>query len=224
MTLAFLVAAAFLREPDVEEEAAPRDMLAALVSPPVYTNALIGLCYSFGFFTILAYSPLTLPGLSAIALGVTYFAWGALVAVSSVFVVNWLTGRFDPTRVLVADVACMAVVLAAAGAARGQVELLGVIVVSGVFCGIANAMFTTFAIRVSPFTRSVSSGAYNFLRWLGAAIAPVLSGYLKDAYGLHVPFYVSAGVVLLGAVLLLARRSFLVDAVERNAVSASGAD
>jgi len=196
-------------------------MLAALRNRPVFTNALIGLCYSFGFFTILAYSPLTLPGLSAITLGVTYFAWGALVAVSSVFVVDWLTSRFDAVRILFADVLCMAAVLAAAGAARGQFQLLLVIVVSGVFCGVANAMFTTFAIRVSPFTRSVSSGAYNFLRWAGAAIAPVLAGYLKDLFGVHVPFYASAVVVFVGSLLLLWEGSFLVDAVERNAVPAS---
>ncbi|MFB6078533.1 MAG: MFS transporter [Halarchaeum sp.] len=224
MAFAFAVSVVFLREPDVEETAAPRDMLAALTNRPVFTNALVGLCYSFGFFTILAYSPLTLPNLSATALGLTFCAWGALVAVSSVFVVSWLTERFDPARVLVADVVGMGAVMVAAGLASTQTQLLAVIVVSGVFCGIANALFTTFAIQVSPFTRSVSSGAYNFLRWGGAAIAPVLAGHLKAEMGVHVPFYVAAVVVFVGAGILLVQQDFLLDAIDRNASAPSGAD
>jgi ACDE family multidrug resistance protein len=224
MTIALLVSFMFLREPDGKEEATPADMLAALKNVPVLVNALIGLCYSFGFFTILAYSPLTLPNLSATALGLTFFAWGALVAISSVFVVNWLTNRYDASKVLFADVLGMALVLAAAGLARGQTQLLAVIVVSGVFCGIANALFTTFAIQVSPFTRSVSSGAYNFLRWAGAAIAPVLAGHLKDTYGVHVPFYVAAAVVFVGAIGLLGGGSFLLDAIDRNTSTSVSAD
>ncbi|WP_394324679.1 MFS transporter [Halarchaeum acidiphilum] len=217
MVIAFIVSVLFLREPETKEEASPRDMLAALTNRPVFTNAAIGLCYSFGFFTILAYSPLTLPDLSALGLGLTFCAWGALVAISSVFVVNWLTARFDAARVLFFDVVGMGLVLVAAGLAHGQLQLLSVIVVSGVFCGIANALFTTFAIQVSPFTRSVSSGAYNCLRWAGAAIAPVLAGHLKDEFGIHVPFYVAAAVVFVGAVLLLAQGSRLLDAIDRNA-------
>ncbi|MCO8245626.1 MULTISPECIES: MFS transporter [unclassified Haladaptatus] len=225
MALALIVSLAFLREPEGKEQATPADMIMALKNPPVLVNALIGLCYSFGFFTILAYSPLTLPDLSATALGVTFFAWGALVAVSSVFVVNWLTSRFDASKVLFADVLGMALVLAAAGFAEGQAELLlPVIVISGIFCGIANAMFTTFAIQVSPFTRSVSSGAYNFLRWSGAAIAPVLAGYLKDAYSPGVPFFVGAVVVFVGAVGLFGGGSFLLNAINRNAAEHVSAD
>lgn len=224
IALALIVSLAFLREPEGKEQATPADMIMALKNPPVLVNALIGLCYSFGFFTILAYSPLTMD-LSATTLGLTFFAWGALVAVSSVFVVSWLTSRFDASKVLFADVLGMALVLAGAGFAQGNTELLiFLVIISGIFCGIANAMFTTFAIQVSPFTRSVSSGAYNFLRWAGAAIAPVLAGFLQDTYSSSVPFYVGAVIVLIGAVGLLGGGSFLLNAINRNAAEHVSAD
>jgi MFS family permease len=52
----------------------------------------------------------------------------------------------------------------------------------------------------SPYERSISSGAYNFLRWLGAAFAPVMSGLIGNSLSAHLPYLV-AGV--LGAAALL---------------------
>ena len=181
-----------------EHDVSAREILGALKNRPVLLNALVGLSYSYGFFTILAYSPLTLESLSSIPLGVVYFFWGALVAVASVVVVSYLQRYLEPTTILLGDFVAMTVVMIAAGLA-GQTELLVVVVISGLFCGIANAQFTTFAIGVSPFSRSVSSGAYNFLRWSGAAIAPVLAGFVADAYGAHVPFFIAAVVMAIGA-------------------------
>jgi len=185
-------------------------VVAALSNRAVLTNALVGLAYSYGFFTILAYSPLTLRDLSPMALGVTYFFWGALLAIASVVVVNRLAGRFGEVPVLLADLGVMAVLLVAAGLVRGD-ALLYVIVLSGLFCGVANALFTTLAIEVSPFSRSISSGSYNFLRWGGAAVAPVLSGFVSDHYGPHVPFFIAAAIVLLGALGLWRRSAFVTD-------------
>ncbi|HET7324638.1 MAG TPA: MFS transporter [Halococcus sp.] len=181
-----------------EHDASARDILAALKNRPVFLNALVGLAYSYGFFTILAYSPLTLEGLSAISLGITYFFWGGLVAIASVVIVSYLGRYFESTTILLADLVAMTGILLAAGFAEGS-TLLIVIVASGLFCGIANAQFTTFAIEVSPFSRSVSSGAYNFLRWAGAAIAPVLAGIVGHTYGPHVPFFIAAVIMAVGA-------------------------
>ncbi|MHB1649462.1 MAG: hypothetical protein ACYCTX_03990, partial [Thermoplasmataceae archaeon] len=58
-----------------------------------------------------------------------------------------------------------------------------------------NVSFTSLAMEVSPFSRSVSSAAYNFLRWAGAAIAPILAGFLGQMYGFSFPFFVVAPVI-----------------------------
>lgn len=198
MAIAFLATLMLVREPDRRE--APRtakDIFAALRYPPVLLNAVIGLTYSYAFFTILAYSPLTLPSLTPLSLGFTYFAWGILVAFSSVIVVNWLVAKVSLFTVLKLNLLCLVLLLALAGALPHS-ELLLIIVVTGFFCGISNALFTTLAMEVSPFPRSISSGAYNFLRWAGAAVAPAVAGFVGQRVGLTVPFFIAAAMLLVG--------------------------
>ena len=222
MAVGFLLTVFFVSEPSRREQPrTARDIFRALRHRAVLTNALIGLSYSYAFFTILAYSPLTLPHISALALGVTYFAWGILVAISSVFIVNALTRRLRSVTVLIVNLSLLVLLLLAAGFASPS-ELLILIVISGLFCGIANALFTTLAMEVSPFPRSISSGAYNFLRWSGAAIAPALSGWIGQTTRMTVPFFISGGIVAIGILVLSVRGSSLQRAMQEQ--SAQGAN
>lgn len=176
------------------EKRSGKDVLRALKNREVRTNALISLGYSYGFFTILAYTPLTLIGLTTMQLGITYFAWGLLLAVSSVVLVNALRKRFDPVSLVIVNLIFFTILFIALASSPSSIRLY-LVVISGLFTGIGNAMFTTFAMEVSPFSRPVSSAAYNFLRWSGAAIAPILSGYIGQTYGILVPFYLSGAIV-----------------------------
>lgn len=178
-----------------------RDMFEALRTRPVLVTALAGLGYSYAFFTILAYSPLYLH-LKALPLGFTYFGWGILVAISSVFIVRWLRRAVGPLRLLRANLLVFVVLMVAIYLSHGVTAALVLIVVSGLVCGIANAMFTSLAIEVSPFTRSVSSATYNFLRWAGAALAPVASGVFALVISPRSPFLVAAGMLVLSILLL----------------------
>ncbi len=215
MLIAAILTFFLVREPRREPPRSAKDLFVAMRHQAVLTNALIGLAYSYAFFTILAYSPLTLKGLSSLDLGFTYFAWGILVGVSSVFVVNWLRPMLGPIRLLQLNLLGLILVFAAAGAVRGD-GLLWVIVISGFFCGIANALFTTLAMEVSPFSRSISSGAYNFLRWAGAAIAPILSGLIGPQFGMQVPFWIAAALLAVGSLALLIARPMLERNLEMN--------
>ena len=192
-----------------------RDIFKALRNRVVHTNALIGLGYSYGFFTILAYTPLTLVGLTTIQLGITYFLWGILVAISSVIVVNKLRKRMDTLHLLVLNLSFMVLIFFSLAFFPASYRLF-IVIASGFFCGIANALFTTIAMEVSPFSRSISSGAYNFLRWSGAAVAPILSGFIGDIYGLSIPFYISAGILAISTVALAIRSGMLRTALLSN--------
>ncbi len=216
MAIALLVTWRLVKEPARREQPrTARDIFRALGNRAVLTNSLIGLTYSYAFFTILAYSPLTLPHLAAITLGITYFFWGILVAVASVLVVNWLLRRMHPVTILTWNLPLLLVLFILAGLMPGQ-RLLYIIVITGFFCGISNALFTTLAMEVSPFSRSISSGAYNFLRWAGAALAPLISGLIGQRWGMTVPFYVAAAILLVGIVGLLTRGGVLTMALEQN--------
>lgn len=217
MAIAFVVTARVVRDTGARE--APRtmrDIFRALGQADVFTNALVGLTYSYGFFTILAYSPLAL-GFPALTLGIIYFAWGVLVAVSSVWLVNRLRDRVGPIRLLLADLLCLLVLFAALDFVRPRGGDMLLIIASGIFCGVANALFTTLAIEVSPFSRSISSGTYNFLRWAGAAFAPVLSGVIALRAGSRAPFLVAAFVIAIGTALLVARQGRIMLALRARA-------
>jgi len=217
MAIAFVATWTTVREPNRREPPRTmRDIFAALGNTDVLTNALAGLGYSYGFFTILAYSPLVL-GLHALQLGLIYFAWGLLVALTSVVFVNYLRPLLGVSRLLIIDLVLLAVLFGALYRAHSASALSLDVVISGIFCGFANALFTTLAIEVSPFSRSLSSGAYNFLRWAGAAVAPVLAGVLAEHYGRSIPFAVAAALILCAALVVLIRHRALEAAVRRHA-------
>lgn len=216
MAIGLAFTAITIRMPNRKQDSrSGKEIFRALRNRVVHTNALIGLGYSYGFFTILAYTPLTLAGLTTIQLGVTYFMWGILVAVSSVIVVNRLRKKMDTLHLLVINLAFMVFIFLSLAYFPASYRLYA-IVASGFFCGIANALFTTLAMEVSPFARPVSSGAYNFLRWSGAAVAPIVSGYIGQLYGLAVPFYISAAILAVSTVALAASSGMLRSALASN--------
>ncbi|GAA0301137.1 MFS transporter [Halarchaeum salinum] len=194
-----------------EHDQSVRDVLGALRHPAVLGNALVGMLYTFGFFVVLAYTPLTLT-LDAVGLGLVFFGWGAMLAVGSVVVSNRLVSRYGSVTTIAGTLVGFAVVLAAMGVA-GPTARLALVVLSGLFCGISNAVLTTLAIEVSPFSRSISSASYNCLRWSGAAFAPILSGYLGGHYGTAVPFFLGAVLVVVAIAGLLVRGDTLRTAV-----------
>ncbi len=216
MAIGFLFTWTTVSEPTHREKPrTARDIFRALGNRAVLTNALIGLSYSYAFFTILAYSPLTLPHIAAIDLGLTYFAWGILVAFSSVYLINILTRRMNPVTLLMLNLTGLVIVLGLAGISGGN-RLLPLIIVSGLFCGMANALFTTLAMEVSVLPRSLASGAYNFLRWSGAAIAPALSGFIGQTVGMTIPFFLAGLVVIAGIFALSVKGRVLKEALNHT--------
>lgn len=209
MAAALILTTATIRLPNQKRESrGGKEVFKALRNRGVRTNALVALGYNYGFFALLAYSPLTLVGLTALQLGFTYFFWGILVAFSSVVIVNTLRKRVDSVLLMKVNLAFIVVVFLALGLLSVSYRLY-IIVISGFFCGISNALFTTFAINISPFARPVSSASYNFVRWGGAAIAPILSGYLGQTFGMQVPFLVAGGVVVAALLLLYTKSEFI---------------
>ena len=111
------------------------DPLRALAHPGLRSMAIVAVFYNFGFFTILAYTPLLL-GMSALQLGFIYFGWGLLVALTSVFGAQRLERRFGLVAVLGVTLALVAVDLFAGGVLHAsQGGLIVVVVVSGAPAG-----------------------------------------------------------------------------------------
>jgi MFS family permease len=82
--------------------------------------------------------------------------------------------------------------------------LIAVVVVSGLFLGVNNALITQGVMKVAVVARPVASAGYSFVRFIGGAIAPYLAARLGELFNPHVPFFVGAATILLALVVLLA--------------------
>jgi predicted MFS family arabinose efflux permease len=178
--------------------------------------AITALLYNFGFFTLLAFTPFPLD-MSAHEIGLIFFGWGLALAFTSVVVAPRLQRRFGTVPTLLVNLLAMTVTLAAMAVWTHEKAILaGCVVVAGLFIGINNTLITETVMKAAPVERGVASAAYSFVRFGGAAAAPWLAGVLGERFNYHLPFWVGAGAVLLGAVVLFATRAHLtgIDAEE----------
>jgi ACDE family multidrug resistance protein len=187
-----------------------RDPLLALGHKGLRTTAGSGLFYNYGFFTILAFTPFIL-GMDAYGIGGVFFGWGVAVAVFSVFVAPALQRRFGATRVLTGTLLVLMADLLGLGLAAGHsvAAVVVLVIVSGALLGVNNTIYTELAMGVSDSPRPVASAGYNFVRWLGGALAPFAAAQLGEHFGPQVPFFAGALAMVVAAGIALAGRKYL---------------
>ncbi len=177
--------------------------------------ALTALLYNFGFFTLLAYTPFPL-NMNAHQVGLVFFGWGVALAIASVVIAPRLQQRWGTLPSILAALVGFALVLVAMAVwTEHRAVLVAGVVVAGLFLGINNTLVTETVMNAAPVPRGVASAAYSFVRFAGGAVAPWLAGFLGERINDHVPYWVGAVAVLLGAgVLAFSRRHLLhVDTV-----------
>ncbi|MGY0064769.1 MFS transporter [Streptomyces sp. LZ34] len=197
------------------------DPLKALRHRGLLTMGLMALCYNWGFFTVLGYSPYPME-LGTHQLGYVFTGWGVLVAVFSVFVAPWLQARFGIARALYLNLALFALDILVIGLfTSSRTTLIAAVIVAGAFIGVNNTITTQAVMTVSPVERSVASAAYGFVRFIGGGLAPYAAGRLAEHYDVHMPFYVGAAAVLVGLAVLSTGHSLLADAEKAQAAEAA---
>ncbi|MDT5196433.1 MAG: transporter, family, multidrug resistance protein [Mycobacterium sp.] len=170
---------------------------------------ITALLYNFGFFTLLAFTPFPLD-MSAHQIGLIFFGWGLALAFTSVVAAPRLQHRFGTVRVLILNLLAFSLLLAVMAIGTDSKALLATcVVVAGLFIGINNTLITETVMKAAPVERGVASAAYSFLRFGGGAVAPWLAGVLGETFNAHLPFWVGAAAVLLGAGVLVATRRHL---------------
>ncbi|MCU1573221.1 MAG: major facilitator superfamily 1 [Micrococcaceae bacterium] len=215
---ATLMAAAFIallfllpRTPAPATRTRLRDPLLALGHAGLRTTAASALFYNYGFFTILAFTPFILH-MNAYGIGAVFFGWGVAVAVFSVFVAPVLQRRFGTTQTLMGTLTALMLVLLGLGAAAGTSipAVVVLVVVSGALLGINNTLYTELAMEVSDSPRPVASAGYNFVRWMGGALAPFAATQIAEHLNVQMPFLAAALALLIGLLIVVAGRRFLV--------------
>ncbi|WNC15587.1 MFS transporter [Brevibacillus brevis] len=210
MAIAFLAVFVLLKDiPKPKKRTSILDPFRALGHPGLFTMAVTALLYNFGFFTLLAYSPFVLH-MDEHSLGLVFFCWGVLLAITSVIVAPKLQEKFGSVSTLFAILFLLAIVLAYMGFGVGsQTGLVIAIVIAGGLLGIINTVLTTCSMDVAPVERAIASSAYSFVRFVGGAIAPWLAGKLSEWYSSSIPFYAGALAVLISMLALLIGRRHL---------------
>jgi ACDE family multidrug resistance protein len=184
----------------------------ALKHRGLLTLSITALCYNWGFFTLLGYAPFPM-NLSPIKLGLVFTGWGVLVAIFAVFGAPRLQARFGIARTMYANLFLFAVIiLVIAIWTTDRAVLIPAVIVSGIVCGVNNTITTQAVMTISPVERPVASAAYSFVRFIGGGLAPYAAGRLVIALNIHVPFFIAAGAVAAGIVILTTVHRMLADA------------
>jgi ACDE family multidrug resistance protein len=137
-----------------------------------------------------------------------------VVTAVAMLITNWVSSRIGAKRTLIAGLVVIVVFAALAGASHSVSEIIGF----RAGWGVGNALFiatsvTTQAVMtVSPVERPVASAAYSFVRFIGGGLAPYVAGRLVVDVNIHVPFYIAAGTVALGIVILSTGHKLLAEA------------
>ncbi|MCW3040622.1 MAG: Multidrug-efflux transporter [Solirubrobacterales bacterium] len=219
MGIAFLSITSQVRPtppPPVRERISIADPLKALSHRGLLAGSIVALFYNFGFFTLLAYTPLPL-GLGVHQLGIVFFGWGLLVALGAIVLAPRLSRRFPPLTLLALVMALIGADLLVIGLGiHSTGVMIAAIVASGLVLGTGNALLSTILLNVSHTGASVAASATNFVRFVGGAIAPFLAGKLSEQVSIGAPLYVAAGVITVGSLLALAWRGLLGEAGPRT--------
>ncbi|SPL90452.1 major facilitator superfamily MFS_1 [[Actinomadura] parvosata subsp. kistnae] len=94
-------------------------------------------------------------------------------------------------------------------ALSGHAGIIVFTILSGIPIGLNNTVFTESAMEVSDAPRPVASAGYNFVRWMGGALAPFVATKLGEEVGVAVPYVLGALCCAVGMIILYARRHHL---------------
>ncbi|WP_395656268.1 MFS transporter [Nocardioides sp.] len=204
MTIALVATAFFLpATPPEGRRTSLADPFRALRHPALLLLALVAIFYNLGFFTLLAAGPFALPSYGIMQIGWTFFGWGILLAVSSVWVAPVLQRWFGTMPALTAVLGLFALDLAVMAVyAEDESVVTACIVVAGAFIGVNNTLVTEAVMGAAPVERPVASAAYSFVRFTGGALGPFVALKLAEHVGVHAPFWFGAAAVTVGVVVV----------------------
>lgn len=209
--------------PNLKEQTGKRARAVTSLADPFHAMkhdsiAVVGLVaalYYYGFFTLLAYAPFV-TGLDARGIGFVFLGWGVLVAITSVFMAPKLQQKFGTINSMCITLTLFAAVLIIMGIfVSVQWVVILCIISAGAFMGNTSTLVTAAMMGASNIEKSTVSSAYGFLRFIGGAIAPFLSGELAKIFTSNVPFIVGGCLVVTAVIFVLINRQH-VDHIDQS--------
>ena len=203
MAIALIATIAFVdRTPPPARRTSITAPLRALRHRSLATMSVMALCYNWGFFTLLAYTPFPMH-LGIHELGYVFTCWGIILAIFAVFVAPRFQRRFGTPKTLYVNLTLLAADLVVIAVfTNSQATLVVAVIVSGAFIGLNNTLTTQAVMLVAPVERPIASAAYGFVRFIGGGVAPYFAARMAASFNVHLPFYVGAVAVMLGVGVL----------------------
>jgi len=202
MAIALAATIAFVDPAPPTRRTSITEPLRALKHRSLATMSVTALCYNWGFFTLLAYTPFPMH-LAIHELGYVFTCWGIILAIFAVFVAPRIQRRFGTPRTLYVNLTLLAADLVVIAAfTTSKATLIVAVIVSGAFIGLNNTLTTQAVMLVAPVERPIASAAYGFVRFIGGGLAPYFAARMAATWNVHVPFYVGAVAVMLGVGVL----------------------
>lgn len=213
MVIVFLLL--FTKLPNVKEDLGTKsntslkEPFRAMKNRSIAVLGIANSLYNFGFFTLLAYSPLIL-GLNPFNIGLIFLGWGILLGISSYFIAPRLEKTFGTIKSLYVMLILFTILLLVMGIFTSDLLIIsGCIIISGLLFGNSNSLFTNAVMTTSPVEASTTSAAFSFLRMIGGAIAPFLAGILAELYAPNIPFIVGSCFVVSSIIVIALNRNYI---------------
>ena len=190
----------------------------ALRHPGLMTLAVAAIFYNFGFFSLLAYSPFPLEAagkaigieVGAHELGLVFFGWGLGLALTSVFLAQFVAHKLGRSTTLAVTLVLLAVDLVVMALGISSLPLLVIgIIVAGLLLGVMNTVLTESVMEATELPRSVASSTYSGVRFLGGAVASAVAGSLATALGSSAPYWFGAGAFVIATVVIILGRKLI---------------
>jgi MFS family permease len=209
--LSILVAASRIRETQPKARTEPREPGPGPRHTPLTANfyyqlfavTLFSLGNSSDMFLVLRAQNLGIPAAHAPLLGLVFNVTYTLL--------SWPAGHFSdrlsPPTIAAAGYGVFAAVYLVFARGPSTAALWITMASYGLFYALTNPVLRALvAATVSPEVRGRAFGIYYFLTSVATLLASVITGELWKHYGAEVPFYFSAALAVVSAVLLLASR------------------
>jgi predicted MFS family arabinose efflux permease len=202
--IAFVLVLVFVKEPKEKKSHKPagfKEIKVLFHDIKFLKISIAAMLYYYGFFVVLAYSPLVIH-MNPVEIGLVFFGWGLALALGSMVISTKLEHYWHAKKIIPVNLFCFIVVLILLMQVDSLSLMTALIVLSGLLSGISNSLFTTYVMQ-SHFERNIVSGGYNFLRWSGAALAPIASGFIGEIFGMKFPYLVAAVLSLISLFLIV---------------------
>jgi multidrug resistance protein len=183
--------------------------IGVLANPSARSIILVGFSQFYGYYVFLVFLPKLLTALSVFSTAVKGAMFAPLTAgiLAGIYAGHYWQKHWSRTRILAASSFLiggnvLVIWLAVLAEALTVPLLIALLLVYGVLLGCSLPVQSTILVNLFTKDRATAVGAYNFFRFMGAAIGPIVGAVVEARLGVH-------AVILSVAVLLGVSASIL---------------